>query len=288
MYAFLVEPFVEYGFMRRALAGCLALSLGAAPVGLFLTLRRMSLTGDAMTHAMLPGVALGYLAAGLATDAMTVGAAVAGIAVAVLSGFVARTTVAREDSSLAAFYLISLAAGVTLISMRGDGLDLLHILFGSILALDDDALLLIAGITSVTAALLAVFYRPLVVECLDPSYLRFVSRLSPVAHYGFLVLVVLNLVAGFHALGTLMAVGIMILPAAAARFWVRDVTPMLAISVGGAFASGLAGLLLSYHGDLPSGPAITLTAGTLYILSLLAGREGVLASQLRPRRHLEA
>lgn len=288
LYAFFMEPFVEYGFMRRALAGCLALSLGAAPMGLFLTLRGMSLTGDAIAHAILPGAALGYLAAGLVTDAMTIGGAAAGIAVAVLSGFVARTTVAREDSSLAAFHLISLAVGVLLISMRSDGLDLLHILFGSVLALDDDTLLLIAGITSVTVVLLAAFYRPLVVECLDPSYLRFVSRLSPVAHYGFLILMVLNLVAGFHALGTLMAVGIMILPAAAARFWARDVAPMLAISVGGAFASGLAGLLLSYHGDLPSGPAITLTAGALYVLSLLAGREGILATQLRPRRHLDA
>ncbi len=285
MHGFLIEPFAEFDFMRRALAGCLALSLGAAPVGLFLTLRRMSLTGCAMAHAVLPGVALGYLAAGPATDAMTLGGALAGVAVALLSGFVARTTVAREDSSLAAFYLISLAIGVLIVSLRGNNLDLQHILFGSVLALDDGALYLIAGIVSASVAALALLYRPLVLECLDPSYLGFVSRLSPVAHYGFLVLAVLGLVAGFHALGTLMAVGIMILPAAAARFWVRDLTPMLAISVGGAFASGVAGLLLSYHGDLPSGPAITLTAGILYVVSLLAGRDGVVAGRLRPRRH---
>jgi len=128
----------------------------------------------------------------------------------------------------------------------------------------------------------------LVMECCDPGFLRSVSRLSPVAHYGFLVLAVLNLVGGFHALGTLMAVGIMILPAAAARFWTRDITPLLAIGVLGAFLSGLVGLLLSYHASLPSGPAIILTAGAFYLFSLAFGPDGVVMTKLRPRRHLTA
>ncbi|MEW8584643.1 MAG: metal ABC transporter permease, partial [Candidatus Thiodiazotropha sp.] len=115
-----------------------------------------------------------------------------------------------------------------------------------------------------------------------------VSPLSPVAHYGFLVLVVLNLVGGFHALGTLMAVGIMILPAAAARFWTRDITPLLAIGVLGAFLSGFVGLLLSYYASLPSGPAIILTAGAFYLFSLSFGPDGVIMTRLRPHRHLEA
>ena len=125
-------------------------------------------------------------------------------------------------------------------------------------------------------------------ECLDPAFLRSVSRLSPVAHYGFLILVVLNLVGGFHALGTLMVVGVMILPAAAARFWTRDITGMLIVGVFGAFLSGLAGLLLSFHASLPSGPAIILTAGAFYGFSLVFGTEGLVLARLRSRRHLEA
>ncbi len=288
MYDAIFAPFVEFGFMRRALVGCLALSLGATPIGVFLTLRRMSLTGDAMAHAILPGAALGYLVAGLSLGAMTLGGVIAGVAVAILSGLVARTTVAREDSSLAAFYLISLAVGVVIVSMRGSNVDLLHILFGTVLALNDAAIFLIAGIATVTLFALAVIYRPLVMECYDPGFLRSVSPLSPVAHYGFLVLVVLNLVGGFHALGTLMAVGIMILPAAAARFWTRDITPLLVIGVLGAFLSGLAGLLLSYHASLPSGPAIILTAGAFYLFSLAFGPDGVIMTRLSPRRHLQA
>jgi zinc/manganese transport system permease protein len=157
-----------------------------------------------------------------------------------------------------------------------------------VLALNDAAIFLIAGIATVTLFGLALIYRPLVMECYDPGFLRSVSPLSPVAHYGFLILAVLNLVGGFHALGTLMAVGIMILPAAAARFWTRDITPLLAIGVVGAFLSGFVGLLLSYHASLPSGPAIVLTAGAFYLFSLAFGPDGVVMTHLRPRRHLEA
>lgn len=279
----LVVPFIEFGFMRRALVGCLALALGATPVGVFLTLRRMSLTGDAMAHAILPGAALGYLVAGLSLGAMTLGGLAVGLCVAVLSGAVARQTVAREDASMAAFYLISLAIGVLIVSLRGSNVDLLHVLFGTVLALNDAALWLISGIATATVLALAVLYRPLVLECVDPAFLRTVSMLSPVAHYGFLVLLVLNLVGGFHALGTLMAVGIMILPAAAVRFWTRDINVMLAGSVLVAFASGLAGLLLSYHLRMPTGPAIILTAGAAYLLSLTFGPGGALFSRLRAR-----
>jgi hypothetical protein len=151
----LLSPFIEFGFMRRALAGCLALSLGATPVGVFLMLRRMSLAGDAMSHAILPGAAIGYLIAGLSLPAMTLGGLVAGLAVAVLAGGVARNTVIKEDTSLATFYLLSLSAGVLIISLRGSSVDLLHVLFGSVLALDDAALLLLAGFASLSVVALA-------------------------------------------------------------------------------------------------------------------------------------
>ena len=227
LYDLLIGPFAEFEFMRRALVGAVAIALGGAPVGVFLMLRRMSLTGDAMAHAILPGAALGYLVAGLSLPAMTLGGILAGIVVAVLAGLVARVTVLKEDASLAAFYLISLALGVTLVSAKGSNVDLLHVLFGTVLALDDLALLLLASIATVTLATLAVLYRPLVLECVDPVFLRSVSRAGGPTHLVFLGLVVLNLVGGFQALGTLLAVGLMMLPAAASRFWSADVTAMI-------------------------------------------------------------
>jgi len=113
-----------------------------------------------------------------------------------------------------------------------------------------------------------------VLECLDAQFLRSVSRFSPVAHYGFLVLVVINLVAGFHALGTLMAVGIMVLPAATARLWVRSVPALMALAALLALAACVVGLLLSYHLDWPTSPTIVLCLGGVYLLSLVAGRFG--------------
>lgn len=282
----LFGPFAEFSFMQRALAGCLALSLSAAPMGVFLMLRRMSLMGDAMAHGILPGAALGYLYAGLSLGAMTLGGIVAGVLVAVAAGLVARSTVLKEDTSMAAFYLLSLALGVLIVSTRGSNVDLLHVLFGTVLALNNDALILLGAITSFTLVGLAVLYRPLVMECLDPAFLRSVSRWSPVAHYGFLGLLVINLVAGFHALGTLMSVGLLVLPAAASRFWVREITPMLLLSSCIAMAGCASGLLISYHADLPTGPTIVLCLGVLYLLSLVFGRQGLL--QPRSPHHLKA
>ncbi len=281
----LFAPFVEFGFMRRALVGCLALSLGATPVGVFLILRRMSLAGDAIAHAILPGAAIGYLVAGLSLPAMTAGGMLVGLAVALIAGGIARVTLLREDASLATIYLISLASGVMIVSMRGSNVDLMHVLFGTVLALDDAALTLLAAIASITLVTVALVYRPLVMECCDPAFLKSVGRSSTPVHFMFLVLVVLNLVAGFHALGTLMAVGIMILPAAAARLWVRDVSRLILVAMLVAVLGSVIGLLMSFHASLPAGPAIVLTLGALYVVSLLVGTDGVLARRLGPQWH---
>jgi zinc/manganese transport system permease protein len=288
LYDALIAPFTEFEFMRRALAGVFALSFGGAPVGVFLMLRRMSLTGDAMAHAILPGAALGFLVAGLDLFAMTLGGIVAGVTVAVGAGLIARATELKEDASLAAFYLVSLALGVTIVSLKGSNVDLLHILFGTVLALDNATLYLLAGIATITLLVLAVAWRPLVLECVDPLFLRSVSRAGAPVHFVFLALMVINLVGGFHALGTLLAVGLMMLPAATARFWATDITRMIVIAVGAAIVSGVAGLLVSYHVGVPAGPAIILTAGVVYAVSVVLGPVGGLRRRLVPGRHLEA
>jgi zinc/manganese transport system permease protein len=287
-YGVLIQPFVEFGFMRRALLACLALSLSCGPVGILLVLRRMSLVGDALSHAVLPGAAIGFMIAGLSLVVMSLGGFIAGLSVAVLSGLVARVTPQREDASFAAFYLISLALGVLIVSTRGSNVDLMHVLFGTILAVDDASLLLVVSIATLTLVVLAVIGRGLVVECFDPGFLRSVGGPGATLHFAFLVLVVMNLVAGFHALGTLMAVGLMMLPAAAARFWAGQVATLAATSGAIAFTAGYAGMLLSYHANLPSGPAIILVAGAVYIVSVVAGPRGSLLARFLPRRHLEA
>jgi len=269
-YATVLHPFIEYGFMRRALIGCVALGIGSGPIGVLLLLRRMSLAGDAMSHAVLPGAAIGFLiAGGLSLPAMGLGGIVAGLVVALLSGLVSRTTVLKEDASFASFYLTSLALGVLIVSLRGSNIDLLHVLFGTILAIDSTALYFVGTIASFTVVTLAIVYRPLVAECFDPGFLRSVRGGGSLYHVLFLFLVVLNLVAGFQALGTLMAVGLMMLPASVARLWARTLPAMMLIAAGVAAISGLLGLIISYHFGLASGPTIILSAAAIYCASLL-------------------
>ena len=268
----LLHPFLEFGFMRRALVACVALALSATPLGVFLSLRRMSLIGDALSHAVLPGAAIGYLISGLSLVAMGVGGLIAGLAVALLSGAVSRYTPLKEDASFAGFYLGSLALGVTLVSLRGSSVDLLHVLFGSLLAVDNPALLLVGAIAAFTLLMLALIYRPLVIDAFDADFLRAQSRWSaPLVHGLFLMLVVLNLVAGFQVLGTLMSVGLMMLPAASARFWSRHLAWMIAVAMVLAILAAVAGLLLSWHFSLPAGPAVVLSAAGLFFISILTG-----------------
>lgn len=285
-YSALIDPFVQYGFMRRALVASVALGLGSGPVGVLLMLRRMSLVGDAMSHAVLPGAAVGYLiAGGLSLPAMGLGGLVAGLSVSLVSGFVSRTTSLREDASFASFYLTSLALGVLIVSLRGSNIDLLHVLFGTILAIDATALYLLGGISSLTLFILAFVYRPLVAECFDPGFLRAVGGRGSLYHFLFLFLVVINLVAGFQALGTLMAVGMMMLPAAVAQLWARTLPAMVLIAASTASVSGFVGLIVSFHLGFASGPTIILTGSVIYGASLLIGPLGAVRRHF-PRPHL--
>jgi zinc/manganese transport system permease protein len=284
-----LEPFGDES-VRHSMAAILALALSAGPIGVFLMLRRMSLVGDAMSHAILPGVAIGFLAAGLSVFAMTLGGLAAGFLIALLAGAVSRSTALQEDAALAAFLLVSLAFGVVIVTINGiDVEQLMEFLFGETAAkMNVDKLVVIAINATVSVIALALIYRPLALDCVDPGFLRSVSRSGGAAHLTFLALLVLNLISAFHALGTLLGIGIIIIPATIARFWSRDITAMILIAVVSALCSGCAGLLFAFHAGIPSGPAVTLVAGALYVVSILFGRVGGVIWQAFPGRHLEA
>ena len=265
------QPFVEFAFMRRALLGGVALALSAGPLGVFLILRRMSLIGDAIAHGILPGAAIGFWLFGLSLPALTLGGLVAGLAMAGLAAWVTRRTGLREDASLAALYPISLASGVLLLGLAGRKLDLVHLLFGSALAVDSATLNGMLLIAAGSLLGLALIYRALALDSFDPLFLRSVSRFGPLAYGLFLTLVVLNLVIGFQAIGALMVVGLMMLPAAAARFWSRQLPILLGLAAAIGALSVYLGLLLSYYANLPSGPCIILLAGFAYLISVIVG-----------------
>ncbi len=269
----LIAPFADYAFMKRALAGCIILALSGTPLGLFMNLRGMALTGDAMSHAILPGISIAFLFFGLSILPMTVAALVAGILVALVALWLVRYTHMKEDTGFTLIYLLSLASGVIMISRGGSNIDLLHILFGNILGIDDAAIMLAAGVACLTALVFSQIYRTLVIQSFDPDFVGAVRGRSYTSAL-FFVLVVLNLVAAFQVLGTLMALGLMILPAIAASFWSRRIDHLVPLSVGIAIACSYAGLLVSYHANLPAGASVVSAAGMFCVISLLCGRVG--------------
>lgn len=274
MSTHIIDAFIQYGFMRRSLVACLALSLSLAPLGVFLLLRRMSLVGDALSHAVLPGVAVGYLLSGMSLLAMGLGGFIAGLVVAMASGWISKMTRLQEDSAFAGLYLGSLALGVTLVSLRSNGVDLLHLLFGSLLAVDADSLMFIGAISSFTLLVIALLYRGIVFESFNASFFTTQSRsFSLLMHGLFMALVVLNLVAGFQVLGTLMTVGLMMLPAIAARCWSNRLSVMLLVAVLLGMLSSVIGLAWSWYQSIPAGPAIVLTATAVFLFSVLFGSQ---------------
>ena len=267
LYHLLAEPFANYGFMRRSLVACAAIALGGAPLGVFLVLRRMTLIGDAISHAILPGAALAFMFFGLSLPVMAAGGLFAGLLIALVAGSLTQFTQLKEDASFTGTYLLSLAAGVLIITAKGSAIDLMHVLFGNVLAIDDPSLLLVCFIATASMLVLAAIYRPLVVECFDAGFLRASGGGGAWVQQVFLALVVLNLVAAFQALGTLMALGLMVLPAIAVRFWSESIDSAIMLAIVSSLIASFTGLLLSYHLNLPSGPAIILTAGGFYIFS---------------------
>ncbi|WP_039761000.1 metal ABC transporter permease [Bartonella queenslandensis] len=278
MYAFFLAPFIDFHFMQNALIGSILLSSSACPVGVFLMLRGMSLTGDAISHAILPGVATAFLICGFSLIFMTLGGIFAGIIVALATVLISRNSFQKEDASMTVFYLIALAAGVIIISLKNSTIELLHLLFGSVLAIDTQALWLITIIMLITLCSLFIFWRALVLESFDPLFFKSLSPLSKYIHISLLGLVVLNLVGGFQSLGTLLSVGIMMIPAITARFWFSRLVPICVLSILFGIISSVCGLLLSFHLSLPSGPAIIIAAGFIYLISFLISPRGFIVT----------
>lgn len=272
----LISEMSNYAFMRRAFVVTTILSASVAPVGAFLVLRRLSLAGEAMAHAITPGVVIGFVTAGLSVMSLLFGGLIAGLGVAVLTAYLARNTILRSDASLASLYLIALAIGIFILSAAGSAVPLKSFLFGSILGVDDASMILVSSVATVTLVTFALILRPLIMSTCDPVFFESQVKRPWIVDQGFMFLLVLNLLAAFKTLGTLMAVGLMILPATAARYWSGTITAQLGLGFIFSLLSCWLGLTLSYIlPKTPSGPAIVLVAGAIFVLSALFGPLGL-------------
>jgi zinc/manganese transport system permease protein len=271
--------------LKTAAAGALALAFGGAPLGTLLIARRMSLMGDALSHGILVGAAAAFLLAGRDPVALTLGALVSALVVTGLSSLLARTRRLPEDAAFAVVYLPALAAGVVLMSRKAGPEALEAMLFGAAGSLDKGGLILAAGAASASLIALALFIRGFVAESVDPGFTR-AEGAGGGLHLLFMTLVALNLVAGFRAFGALMTVALMMIPAAAARFWARGWAGQAGVAILLSAASSGAGLVLAAVIGVEPGAVMTLCAAALFAVSGLAGANGGLIVTLAGRQRL--
>ncbi len=274
--------------LKAAAAGAVALAFGGAPLGVLMIARRLSLMGDALSHGILPGVAVAFLVAGRDPVALTVGALTAGLIVAGLSSLLARTGKLPDDAAFAIFYLAALALGVLLLGRAGKQDELEALLFGSSEALDAGGLILAGAAASATLIALALFLRGVLGEAADPVFMRTLGARFGLAHLLLMLLLALNLVAGFRAFGALMTVALMTIPAAAARFWAKGYGGQAVCAVLLSAVSGLTGLGLAAFWTVEPGAVMTLCAAGLFGVSAIAGTNGGLLQTWLMRAHLRA
>lgn len=279
------DPFV-HRFLLRALAMAVLLGVAGGLVGCVLLLRRIVLMADSFSHALLPGIGLAYIWFGPGHAGLFAGAAVAGLGTALMSGLINRLTRLQEDAAFGSLFVLCLAGGVILLSRQAAPVDLLHYLFGNILGVTGADLWLVCATTCSTVIALALFYRPVLMDTFDPAFHRVSGGRSLATHLAVLAAVVLNLIAALQAVGIVLALGLFILPAATAYLWCERFGAMLLLSaIYGGLMSG-AGLLLSWHLDLPSGACMVAALGSGFVVSLLASpRHGLLGRLLPTRRH---
>jgi len=280
LHDLLVAPF-DYEFMRRGLLSAAVLSLSGGLLGCILVLRRLALMGDALSHSLLPGIALAWLLFGPSTTALFVGALVAGLLTALGSALLSRLTRVKEDAAFGSLFIVFFGAGIALVSKLPTRLNLTHFLFGNVLGVSATDVGLTAIISGMTVLIFVIFYRAILLETFDPVFHRAIGGHGGVVHFGFLALTVLNLVAALQTMGIVLALGLFLLPAVSAYLWCDHFSRMLVLSVAFALVCAVAGILLSYHAGLASGAAIVLCLGAVFLGSALFSPQYGLLHRIR-------
>lgn len=268
-FDFLLAP-MQYPFMVRGLLAALLVGTVCGVVGCFVVLRGMAFFGDAMSHSILPGIAVGYLIGGGARGPLFWGAMIAALIVSLSIGAVTKTGRLKEDTAIGIIFAGMFALGVALISMgRSYSLDLVHFLFGDVLGVAWSDLGLTAFFGLSVLAILLLFYKEFLVVSFDDTLARTLRLPSTALYYTLLVLIAVTIVASIQTVGVALILAMLVTPPATAYLMTRRLPVMMALSaLLGAF-SGVAGLYLSYYAGIASGAAIVLVCTTLFLLALL-------------------
>ena len=281
----LSEPF-GYAFMQRAFLSCALIGFTNGFLGTFVILRRQALLADALSHSLLPGVAVAAIFVGLSPGGLLLGGLVAAMMVALGGQLIARNSRLKDETAVASLYIIAFALGIVLIRFSKVRVDLTHFLFGNILGVGDGDLWIAYGAAFITLTTLTLLQRQLIITLFDGAVARASGIRVSLIETLLMCLIVLGLVASLQAVGVLLSIGLLILPAATAYLLTDSFPKMLWSGALIGMICSVAGLFLSYHANISSGPCIILVLalllGTAYLFS---PRYGILMSSRR-RGHL--
>ncbi|CXL38618.1 Manganese ABC transporter%2C inner membrane permease protein SitD [Staphylococcus aureus] len=259
-----VEHLFTYQFLNRALITSIIVGIVCGTVGSLIVLRGLSLMGDAMSHAILPGVALSFLFG----IPMFVGALITGMIASIFIGYITSSSKTKPDAAIGISFTAFLASGIIIISLINTTTDLYHILFGNLLAITNSAFLTTIVIGSIVLILIIIFYRPLMISTFDPTFSRMSGLNTTLLHYFVMLLLSLVTVASIQTVGIILVVALLITPASTAFLISKKLYSMMIIASLISVISSIVGLYYSYIYNIPSGATIVLCTFVIYIITL--------------------
>ncbi|HCY2879441.1 TPA: metal ABC transporter permease [Staphylococcus aureus] len=259
-----VEHLFTYQFLNRALITSIIVGIVCGTVGSLIVLRGLSLMGDAMSHAVLPGVALSFLFG----IPMFVGALITGMIASIFIGYITSSSKTKPDAAIGISFTAFLASGIIIISLINTTTDLYHILFGNLLAITNSAFLATIVIGSIVLILIIIFYRPLMISTFDPTFSRMSGLNTTLLHYFVMLLLSLVTVASIQTVGIILVVALLITPASTAFLISKKLYSMMIIASLISVISSIVGLYYSYIYNIPSGATIVLCTFVIYIITL--------------------
>ena len=259
---------LSYQFLNRALITSILVGIVCGTVGSIIVLRGLSLMGDAMSHAVLPGVALSFLF----NIPMFIGALVTGMIASLFIGFITSKSKTKPDAAIGISFTAFLATGVIIISLIKSTTDLYHILFGNLLAITNQSFwtTIIIGMSVLT--LIVVFYRPLMISTFDATFSRMSGLNTTLIHYFVMLLLALVTVASIQTVGIILVVALLITPASTAFLISKQLYSMMIIASLISIISSITGLYFSYIYNVPSGATIVICTFTIYVITLAITR----------------
>ena len=255
----------KYDFLQSALITAIMVGIMSGVIGCFIILRGMSLMGDAISHSVLPGVAVAYM---LGINIL-IGASIFGVLAAMLIGYVASHSKIKVDTAIGVVFSFFYALGFILISMAESSTNLHHILFGNILAVSNSDMITTAIVLGIVIIFVQIFYKELLITSFDPTFAKTYGLNTQLIHYSLMLVLTLVTVSALQTVGIILVVAMLITPAATAYFWTDRLSIMLVFSAIFGVVSSICGLYFSYTFNWASGPAIVIVAAGLFLISFV-------------------